>query len=64
LLLLAGCLLCFGFMQFTETRVFLTSRFALAFNYAGISEIAEIITIPTKEIMVYFISIFIKIIEL
>lgn len=64
LLLLTSDLTLFCFVLFTETSHFLTGGFAFTFYYAWIGEIAEIITIPTKEIMVYFISIFIKIIEL
>ena len=63
LLLLTGGLLCFGSVLFMKTSHFLTVSFTLTFYYAWIGEIAEIITIPTKEIMVYFTSIFIKIIE-
>ena len=64
LLLLAGGLTLFCSVLFVKTGHFLTGGFAFTFYYAWIGEIAEIITIPTKEIMVYFISIFIKIIEL
>ena len=56
LLLLAGGLLCFGFMCCFQTRHLLTMSFAFTFYHTGIIKVSEIVIIPVQKFSIdYFI---------